>query len=84
MSPKFPPRPIHNPPPPSSSPQIIKCVRDYRHSLRHRLSWRALRRLPQQKFKEGDPYEVCAICLDDYEVGDKLRILPCKHGESSL
>ena len=52
----------------------------FRRRRRHRLPKSALKKLPIHKFKDGDPYETCCICLDDFEEGDKLRILPCDHG----
>ncbi|KAJ2743877.1 hypothetical protein GGI20_003418 [Coemansia sp. BCRC 34301] len=30
------------------------------------------------KYREGEPAE-CAICLDDFDDEDELRVLPCKH-----
>ncbi|TRY79078.1 hypothetical protein TCAL_05915 [Tigriopus californicus] len=62
---------------------LYKCIQDHRRSRRHRLPRSALKRLPIIKFKTSDPYETCCICLEDFEEGEKLRILPCDHGYHS-
>ncbi|KAG8186327.1 hypothetical protein JTE90_005859 [Oedothorax gibbosus] len=34
---------------------------------------------PLVKFREGDPYEDCAICWTHFTNGEKLRVLKCLH-----
>lgn len=60
----------------------MKFIKDRRRQRRHRLPASALNKIPTKKYQKGDPYDTCAICLDDYIEGEKLRILPCNHGKS--
>uniref|UniRef100_A0A2R5LGQ8 Putative e3 ubiquitin-protein ligase rnf13 n=1 Tax=Ornithodoros turicata TaxID=34597 RepID=A0A2R5LGQ8_9ACAR len=58
---------------------VGKYVRDWCKRRKSRLSKRHLRQIPTTKYKKGDAYETCAICIEDYVEGDKLRVLPCSH-----
>nr|CAD7411305.1 unnamed protein product [Timema poppensis] len=60
--------------------RVVKCIKDRRRQQRHRLPSSSLKKIPISKFTKGDPYETCAICLEDYQEGEKLRVLPCSHG----
>lgn len=58
---------------------VAKYWRDRRRRRRHRLPRSQLKKLPIRKFKKGEGNDVCAICLDEFEEGDKVRVLPCHH-----
>lgn len=62
---------------------IMKCLQEQRRLRRHRLPGSVLKTIPIIRFSKEEHlslYEICAICIEDYLDGDRLRVLPCSHG----
>ncbi|KRZ86169.1 Stromal cell-derived factor 2 [Trichinella sp. T8] len=57
----------------------FRWFRNQQRLQRRRLTRRQLKKIPNRKYKKGDEHEMCAICLEDFADGDKMRLLPCGH-----
>ncbi|XP_067948267.1 E3 ubiquitin-protein ligase RNF13-like isoform X2 [Watersipora subatra] len=58
---------------------IVRWCHAFRRRRRSRISKAQLKKLPLVEYQLGDQYDCCAICLDDYLAGEKVRQLPCAH-----
>lgn len=45
----------------------------------HLLTEAQVRRLPEQPYDKDADHHSCAICIEEYQVGETLRVLPCSH-----
>lgn len=62
---------------------IARKCSDRRQAQRDRLTRADLNAFAVCKYSKTDSqcarFECCAICLEDYTEGDRLRVLPCRH-----
>ena len=60
---------------------VVKLGLHCRKIRKNRVPKSALKKIPTKKYAKTDKYDTCPICLNEYEEGVKIRILPCEHGK---
>jgi E3 ubiquitin-protein ligase RNF13 len=58
---------------------VVKLALHCRKIRKNRFPRSALKKIPTKKYQKTDKYDTCPICLNEYEEGVKIRILPCEH-----
>lgn len=58
---------------------IVKFAIHFYRLRKNRFPKSALKKIPTKKYQKTDKYDTCPICLNEYEEGVKIRILPCEH-----
>uniref|UniRef100_A0AAF5CYB3 RING-type domain-containing protein n=2 Tax=Strongyloides stercoralis TaxID=6248 RepID=A0AAF5CYB3_STRER len=57
----------------------IRLFRERRKLAKKRLSKANLKKIPVRKYVKNEEPDTCAICLEDFIEGEKLRVLYCNH-----
>uniref|UniRef100_A0A0K0FMC3 RING-type domain-containing protein n=1 Tax=Strongyloides venezuelensis TaxID=75913 RepID=A0A0K0FMC3_STRVS len=57
----------------------IRLFRERRKLAKKRLSKANLKKIPVKKYVKNEEPDTCAICLEDFVEGEKLRVLYCNH-----
>ena len=60
--------------------KVVKLALHCHKIRKNRFPKSALKKIPTKKYQKTDKYDTCPICLNEYEEGVKIRILPCEHG----
>jgi len=58
---------------------VVKFAIHFYKIRKNRFPKSALKKIPTKKYQKSDKYDTCPICLNEYEEGVKIRILPCEH-----
>ncbi|KAM4027225.1 uncharacterized protein ACNLHF_023040 [Anomaloglossus baeobatrachus] len=71
--------PVIPPPLPQVEPPVQNVPAPRRR--RGRVSWRArqIARLPTRNVTSQEEGERCPICIEDYQIGEQLTVIPCNH-----
>ncbi|CAL8114152.1 unnamed protein product [Orchesella dallaii] len=59
--------------------RVSTTVREGRRKRKAYLTESQLKKMPVLHWKADIPQDTCSICIDNFEVGEEVRVLPCSH-----